>query len=154
MSLSHIKNILGYRCTLNHLLGTRQTIKSLAQEINCHSNSLRLLDWDSMALSTVPWQLCPTLTKGCKWQITQIWNSDGFTLDFYISTSSLSFEQKHSSCWKIFKSRHHDIALMSMYVTDTFCSYTRNFIFKRWVLLSEEGRAHLLIQLLSSQLYY
>ena len=53
-----------------------------------------------------------------------------FLLDLAYSTSIPSLEQKHSSCWKIFKSRHHDIAVMSMYKTDTFCSFTRNFIFK------------------------
>ena len=62
-----------------------------------------------------------------------------FLLDLAYSTSIPSLEQKHSSCWKIFKSRHHDIALMSMYKTDTFCSFTRNFIFKSCFLLSEYG---------------
>ena len=28
---------------------------------------------------------------------------------------------------------------MSMYMTDTFCSFTRNFIFKSCILLSEYG---------------
>ena len=57
---------------------------------------------------------CPTLTKGSKWQITQIWESDIFRLDLAYSTSIPSLEQKDSSCWKIFRSRHNDIALMSM----------------------------------------
>ena len=85
-------------------------------------------------------EFCPTLTKGSKWHINQIWESDVFTLDLAYSTSIPSLEQKHSSCWKIFKSRHYDIALMSMYMTDTFCSFTRNFIFKGCFLLSEYGR--------------
>ena len=37
-----------------------------------------------------------------------------------LSTFYSSLEQKHSSCSEIFKLRHHDIALMSMYITDTF----------------------------------
>ena len=48
--------------------------------------------------------------------------------DLAYSTSILSLEQKHSPCWMIFKSRHHDIALMSMDMADTFCSFTRNVI--------------------------
>ena len=86
-------------------------------------------------------QYCLTLTKGSKSQITHIWESYDFRLDFIAySTSILSLEQKHSSCWKIFTSRHHDIALMSMYMTDTLCSFTRNVIFKSCFLLSEYGR--------------
>ena len=81
---------------------------------------------------------CPTLTKGSKSQIIQICESDVFRFELAYSTSIPSLEQKHSSCWKIFKSRrHNDIALMSMYMTDTFCSFTRNFIFKSCFLLSE-----------------
>ena len=57
---------------------------------------------------------CPTLTKGSKWQITQIWDSNVFILDWACSITRPSIELKHSSCWKIFKSRHHDIALMAM----------------------------------------
>ena len=71
----------------------------------------------------------PTLTKGSNWQITQIWESDVFRLGLEYSTSIPSLEQKHSSCWKIFRSRYNDIALMSMYMTDAFCSFTRNVIF-------------------------
>ena len=41
------------------------------------------------------------------------------------STSSPSFEQKHLSCSKILKSRHRDIALISMYMTNTFCLFSR-----------------------------
>ena len=63
----------------------------------------------------------------------------------------------HAELWaetlillKDIKSRHHDIALMSMYLTDTFCSFTRNFTFKscqsRAVLLGIHS--HLGIQLL------
>ena len=85
-------------------------------------------------------QFCPTLTEGSKWQFTQIWESEILRLDLAYSTSIPSLEQKHSSCWKIFKSRHNDIALMSMYITDTFCSFTRNVIFKSCFLLSEYGR--------------
>ena len=55
-------------------------------------------------------QCCPTLTKGSKWQISQIWESCVFRLDLAHSTSSLNLEQKHSSCWKILRSRHNDIA--------------------------------------------
>ena len=72
----------------------------------------------------------PTLTKGSKWQITQIWESDVFRLDLAYSTSIPSLKQKHSSCWKIFKSRHHGIALMSVQISDIFCAFTRNAIFK------------------------
>ena len=82
---------------------------------------------------------CPTLTKWSKWQITQIWESDVFRLVLAYSTSNPSLEQKHSFCWKIIKSRHNDIALMSMYVTDTFCSFTTNFIFTSCFFLSEYG---------------
>ena len=80
---------------------------------------------------------CPTLTKGSNWQITQIRESDVFRLDLACSTSIPSLEQKHSSCWKIFKSRYNDIALMSVYLTDTFCSFTKNVISRvasYWVL--------------------
>ena len=38
-------------------------------------------------------------------------------------------------------SRHHDIALMSMYMTDTFCSFMRNVIFQSCFLLSESPRS-------------
>ena len=51
-----------------------------------------------------------------------------------------SLEQTHSSCWKIFKWRYNDIALISMYMADTFCSFNmRNVIFKSCFLLSEYG---------------
>ena len=80
---------------------------------------------------------CPTLTKGSNWQITQIWESDIFRLDLAYFSSIPSLEQKHSSYRKIFKSRHNDIASMSMYMTDTFGSFTRNVIFKSCFLLSE-----------------
>ena len=66
---------------------------------------------------------CPAMTKGSKSQITQICESDVFRLDLAYFTSIPSLEQKHSSCWKIFKSRHHNIALMSMYMTDTFWAF-------------------------------
>ena len=36
-----------------------------------------------------------------------------------LSTSNPNLEQEHSSCWKIFKSRHNDNALMSVYMTNT-----------------------------------
>ena len=87
-------------------------------------------------------QICPTLTKGSKWLITQIWESDVFRLDLAYSTSNPNFEQKHSSMilLKEFKSIYNDIALMSMYTTDTFCSFTRIVIFKSCFLLSEYGR--------------
>ena len=85
-------------------------------------------------------QDCHTLTKVSKSQITQIWESDVFRLDLAYSTSIPSLEQKHSSCWKIFKSRHRNIELMSMYTTDTFCSFMRNVICKSCFLLSEYGR--------------
>ena len=39
----------------------------------------------------------------------------------------------------IFKSRHNDIALMSMFMTGTLCSFMRNIIFKSCFLLSEYG---------------
>ena len=55
------------------------------------------------------------------------------------SSSIPSLEQKHSSCWKIFQSRYNDIVLMSMYITDTFCSFRRNVIIKSCFLLSEYG---------------
>ena len=54
---------------------------------------------------------CPALTRGSKSQITQIRDIDVFRLDVACSTSKLSLEQKHSSCWKIFKSRHHDYCI-------------------------------------------
>ena len=88
------------------------------------------------------WQCCPTLTKGSKWQITHIWESDIFRLDLAFSTFSPSVEQKHSSCWKIFKSRRNDVALMSMYMADTFCSFTRYYIFRSCFPLSEYGRMY------------
>ena len=53
----------------------------------------------------------------------QIWDIDVFWLDLSCSTSNPSFEQKYSSCWQELKSRHNDIALMSIYMTDTFCSF-------------------------------
>ena len=59
---------------------------------------------------------CPTLTKGSKWQVIEIWESDVFRSDLAYSTSNPSLEQKLSSCWKIFKLRHNDIALMSIYI--------------------------------------
>ena len=62
-----------------------------------------------------------------------------YRLDLAYITSNLSFEQKHPPCWKIFRSRH-DIALMSMYMTDICCSFARNVIFKSCFLLSEWGR--------------
>ena len=75
--------------------------------------------------------VCPTLAKGSKWEITQIWENDDFRLDLAYFTSIPSLEQKYSSCWKIFKSRYNDIALMLMYMTDTFCSFTREMSFSR-----------------------
>ena len=76
------------------------------------------------------------------WQFTQLWKSDVFRLDLACSASIPSFEHKHSSCWEIFMSRHHDIALMSMCMADTFCSFTRNVNFQScflFRLLSEYG---------------
>ena len=63
---------------------------------------------------------CHTLTKGSNWQITPDLRWGVFTCrsDLASSTSIPSFEQKHSSCWKIFKSRYNDIALTSMYMYD------------------------------------
>ena len=87
---------------------------------------------------------CPTLTKGSNWQITHIWESDVFRLDLSYFTSIPNLEQKHSTCWTIFKSRHNDTALMSVYMTDTFFSFTRNVIFKSCFLLSEYGRTALM----------
>ena len=43
---------------------------------------------------------CPTLTKGSKWQITQIWDIDVLGWTFSCSTSRPGFVQKHWSCWK------------------------------------------------------
>ena len=63
-----------------------------------------------------------------------------FRLDLAYSTSIPSLEQKHPSCWKIFKSRHKDIALMSMYMTEKFCAFMRNIIFKSCFLLSVYSR--------------
>ena len=57
------------------------------------------------------------LTKGSKWQITQIWESDVCRLDLACSTSTLSLEQKHASCWKILlKSRHNYCIDVSVHV--------------------------------------
>ena len=56
----------------------------------------------------------PTLTNGSKWQITKFWDIGVLRLALACSTSRLSFELKHSSCWKTFKSRHHDITLRIM----------------------------------------
>ena len=69
--------------------------------------------------------------------------SEKVWLDLAYSTSIPNLEQKHSSCWKIFKSRHNDIALMSMCITDTFCSSMRNVIFKSCFFLSEYGWIYL-----------
>ena len=82
---------------------------------------------------------CCTMTEESNWQITQIWENYVFRLDLAYSTCIPSLEQKHSSCWKIFKSRHPDIALMSVYMTDTFCSFTRNVIFISCFLFSLYG---------------
>ena len=54
---------------------------------------------------------CPTLTKGSKSQITQIWDTDILRLDLARSTSRPSLGQKHSSCWKSFKSRDQDCCI-------------------------------------------
>ena len=62
-----------------------------------------------------------------------------FRLHLAYSTSNPTLEQKHSSCWESLTSRHNDIALMSMYMTDTFWSFTRNVIFKSCFLFSEYG---------------
>ena len=71
--------------------------------------------------------ILPNLRKWC------------FRLDLAYSTSIPSLEQKHSSYSKISKSRYNDIALMPMHMTDTFCLFTRNVIFKSCFLLSEYG---------------
>ena len=96
--------------------------------------------------------LCLNLTKGSNWQITQIRESDVSRLDLAYSTSIPSLEQKHSSCWKIFKSRYNDIALISVYLTDTFCSFTRNAIFKSFFLLSLYRSSDLIYKLARCQL--
>ena len=86
---------------------------------------------------------CPTLIKGSKCDKSPKPEKVTFyRLDLACSTSTLSLEQKHSSCWKILKSRHNDIALMSMYMTNTFCSFTWNVTFKSCFLLSELGSIH------------
>ena len=82
---------------------------------------------------------CPTLTKGSNWQITQIWESVVCRLDLAYSTSIPSLEQKPSSCWKIFKSRHHDIALMSVYMTDTFLLIYEKFHFQELLPFVSNG---------------
>ena len=38
----------------------------------------------------LPCTYCPTLTKGSKWQITQVWKSDMFSLDLACSTVGTS----------------------------------------------------------------
>ena len=69
------------------------------------------------------YHFCLTLTKGNKWQITKIWDIDVFKSDLACSSSTPSFEPNHSFCWKLFKWKYNDIALMSMYMTGTFCSF-------------------------------
>ena len=44
-----------------------------------------------------------------------------FRMNLARSTSSPSFEQRHLFGWKIFNSKRNDIALISMYITDTLC---------------------------------
>ena len=82
---------------------------------------------------------CPTLTKGSNWQITQIWESDVFRLDLAYSTCIPSLEH-----WTHPAERYlsQDIALMSMYITDTFCSFTRNVIYND----DQTRRIHVLSQ--------
>ena len=47
------------------------------------------------------WQFCPTLTKGSKWQITQIWD-----VDVYRLVSMFCFQSEFSAetliCWKMY----------------------------------------------------
>ena len=64
---------------------------------------------------------CPTLAKGSKWQILQLWVIHNFRLDSACSTSRPSLEQKNPSYWETFKFRRHNNALTSMWMTDTFC---------------------------------
>ena len=112
------------------------------RKVNLSTLPVFSIHWCILTLYIFSWSAyCPTLTKECKWQITQVLESDVFRLDLACSTSNSNFdEQKHWSCWKIFKARHNDIALMSMYMIGTFCWFMRNFIFKRCFILSEYGR--------------
>ena len=110
----------------------RRTKKSKKEQNICKKATKYLHQSSRKYLSAY----CPTLTKGSNSQTTQIWESDVFRLDLAYSTSIPSLKQKHSSCWKILKSRYNEIALMSIYMTDTFCSFTRNFIFKSCFCLS------------------
>ena len=63
-------------------------------------------------------------------QVTKLPNLRKWCFRLNLATSNLSLHQKHSSCWEIFKSRYHAIVLMSIYMTDTFCSFMRHVILK------------------------
>ena len=54
------------------------------------------------------------------------------------------FSRNANSAERCINSRHHEITLMSMYITDTFCLFTRNVSFKSCFLLSEKVRIELL----------
>ena len=52
-----------------------------------------------------------TLTKGSKWQITQIWDIDVLRLNLASSTSKSSLSKNTHPAERYFKSSHHDIAI-------------------------------------------
>ena len=60
---------------------------------------------------------CPTLTKGRKWQSTQIWDFDVFRLDLEMFYFQSEFWAE-TLILLIFKSKRNDIASMSMYMHD------------------------------------
>ena len=74
--------------------------------------------------TALPWQ------KEATHKITQIWEKV-FSLTrlgiFYLHSKFGA--QEHSSCWKIFRSRDNENALMTMRMPDTFCSFTANIHF-------------------------
>ena len=57
-------------------------------------------------------------------QVTNHPNQKSFLSFFIYSTSILSLQQKHSFSWKT-NSRHHDITLMSMYMTNILLIYEK-----------------------------
>ena len=79
-----------------------------------------------MLLSAMMWYRPTALIwqKGSKWQVIKIWVIDVFRSYLACSNSRPIYKQKHLSCWEIWNSICHDIALMSMWIITTFCSFT------------------------------
>ena len=91
--------------------------------------------------NNLPLVICPTLINGSKWQIIEIWEGDVFRLDLAYTLRPIRVLSRNTHPAE--RQSSQDIMILHrcqcICMTDTFCSNTRNVIFKSCFLLSEYG---------------